>query len=94
MATNVKPENLTRALAILTTEPHESDIMLRDDTIYVAGQKLTLGEPADDEVLSVLMADKEFGFAVGGFERASATMRKMQKVWWDAATAMKHVAAA
>lgn len=91
---NVKPENLTRALAILRTQPDEFDVMLYAGTIYVRGQKLTLGEPDDAEVLSVLMADKEFGFAVSGFENASNTLRKMQMVWCDAATAMKKEAAA
>lgn len=91
---NVKPENLKRALAILTTEPDETDVKCYGNMIEVAGQRLHRQEPDDMEVLSVLMADKEFGFAAGSFEDAAATMRQMQKVWFDAADNMKSEAAA
>lgn len=91
---NVKPENLKRALAILTTEPCDSSVKCYGNMIEVAGQRLHRQEADDMEVLSVLMADKEFGFAAGNFEAAAATMRKMQKVWFDAADSMKSEVAA
>ena len=91
---NVKPENLKRALAILTTEPDATTIKCYGNMISVAGQNLHRQDADDIEVLSVLMADKEFGFAAGSFENAAAMMRQMQKVWFDAAAAMKSEAAA
>ena len=86
---NVKPENLKRALAILWTEPNDLEIECGGHTISVAGQHLDLQAPDDLEVLSVLMSNKEFGFAASIFEETAATMRKLQEVWCDAADAMK-----
>jgi len=92
-AKNLKPENLTRALAILTTEPDEWDIALKARYVCVAGQELEHGDEDDDQVLAILMSYKEFGFAVGAFEEASASLRAMQKVWLAAAEKMKQEAA-
>lgn len=91
---NVKPENLKRALAILTTEPDEDYIATMGDMICVAGQRLHFSREDDLEILSVLMADKEFGFATGNFEEVAKQMRDLQKVWNDAAAEMKKDAAA
>lgn len=94
MKATPKSENLTRALAILTTEPDAAEVKCYGNMIEVAGQYLYLHDEDDLEVLSVLMVDKEFGFAVGSFEDAAATMREMQQVWFDAADTMKSEAAA
>lgn len=89
MSNNVKPNNLKRALAILTTEPDANEVGCYGNMISVAGQHLHRLNDDDMEVLSVLMANKEFGFAAGSFENAAVEMHKMQKFWFDAADAMK-----
>ncbi len=61
----VKPENLKRALAILTTEPDAAEVQCYGNMISVKGVHLLRYDEDDSEVLSVLMADKEFGFAAG-----------------------------
>lgn len=58
------------------------------------GHSLHLLNDDDVEVLSILAAEKEIGYAIGYFERAAETLRAMQKVWLDAAAAMKIEAAA
>lgn len=89
MCKKVKAKNLKRAMAILTTEPDDYDIATGGRNVYVAGQKLSVENADDCEVLAVLMSNKEFGFAAGCFEDVTAKMRKLQQVWLDAANEMK-----
>lgn len=76
---------LTRALAILTTEVDESEIAFKDYDVIVRGQHFDPREPEDQAVLAILMADKEFGFAVSGVEIMAQELRALQRVWFDAA---------
>lgn len=76
---------LTRALAILTTEVDESDIAFQGYCVIVRGQRFDPRYPEDQAVLAILMADKEFGFAVTGVEIMAKELRALQKVWFDAA---------
>ena len=85
----IQDKNLQRALAILSTEPDETDIVVQFDCVYVAGQKLSLNDENDSEVLSILMADKQHGFAVTRIEETVRTLRTIQQVWCDVATALK-----
>lgn len=87
-------KNLQRALAILATFPDESDIGFRSIDVLVAGQKLCPQVPDDREVLSILMASSEFGFAVSAIEVTAKQLRRMQRVWCDAADAMQREVAA
>jgi len=56
-------KNLQRALAIFATHPDETDISFCSIRVMVAGQKLCPQDEDDREVLSILMASGEFGFA-------------------------------
>ena len=91
---NVKPENLTRALAILTTEVDECHVRFEAGDVIVRGQRLDLQIGDHREVLSILMANPEFGFAVTTVENTARELREMQKVWFDAADELKLEAAA
>lgn len=73
--------NVERALNILATEPEDCEIASRGIYIIVKGQSLCLQSPDDREVLEMLMAYKEFGFAAGFLEQAARTMREMQARW-------------
>lgn len=86
--------NLHRALAILATHPDESDISFCSINVLVAGQKLCPQDPDDREVLSILMASSEFGFAVSAIEVMARQLREMQNVWCDAADELKSEVAA
>lgn len=85
----VKPENLTRALAILTTEVDECDVRFEAGSVIVRGQRLDLQIEDHREVLSILMANPEFGFAVSTVENTASQLRELQKVWFDAAKELK-----
>lgn len=87
-------KNLRRALAILSTEPDETDIAIHTGCVCVAGQNLRLHDVDDSEVLSILMADKEHGFAVTRIDETIRTLRAMQQVWCDAADELKREVAA
>lgn len=76
-----KDQNLTRVLAILSTHPDETDIGFQAREMLVAGQKLHIQSEDDREVLSILMASKEFGFAVTAIEQVAAELREMQARW-------------
>ncbi len=78
-------KNLTRALAILATHPDANDIAFQAGCVFVAGQKLHLQDEDDLEVLSILMTDKEHGFAVACVQETARELRAMQEVWCDAA---------
>lgn len=80
-----KKENVTRALAILTTEPDANDIIVGGSGVNVAGQMLSIFHGDDMETLAVLMAQKEFGFAVGRAEKVARTMRRLQDKSFKAA---------
>ena len=80
---------LTRALAILTTEVDESQIAFEGYHVIVRGQSLCILDPEDCAVLAILMADKEFGFAVSGVEIVAKQLRALQQVWFDAAKELK-----
>lgn len=82
-------KNLQRALAILATHPDESDISFCSIDVMVAGQRLCPQDTDDREVLSILMASSEFGFAVSAIEVMAKQLREMQRVWCDAADALK-----
>lgn len=86
---NVKPENLTRALAILTTEVDECDVRFEYGDVIVRGQRLDLQVEDHREVLSILMANPEFGFAVSTVENTARELRELQKVWLGAAKELK-----
>lgn len=60
----------------------------------VAGQKLCPQDPDDREVLSILMANSKFGFAVSAIELMARELREMQNVWCDAADDMQREVAA
>ena len=77
---NAKSENLKRALALMTLEADGAEYQC-------------YGTNDDFEVLSILAAEKELGFAIGYFEQAAITLRAMQREWVDAAAAMKAEAA-
>lgn len=91
---NVHPENLTRALAILTTEVDESHVCFKAGNVIVRGQSLDPQIDDDRAVLAILMADKEFGFSVSTVENLAKELRALQKVWFDAADELKLEAAA
>lgn len=75
---------LTRALAILTTEVDESDIAFQGYDVIVRGQRFDPRDPEDRAVLAILMADKEFGFAVSGIEIMAKELRDLQQLWFAA----------
>ncbi|MEJ6398504.1 hypothetical protein [Yoonia sp. 208BN28-4] len=87
-------KNLQRALAILATHPDERDIAFQAGCVLVAKQKLSLQDEDDLEVLSILMTDKEHGFAVTRVEETARELREMQVIWMDAANVLKLDAAA
>jgi len=74
-------DNLQRALAILATHPDETEISFCSIRVMVAGQKLCPQDPDDKEVLSILMASKEFGFAVSAIEVMAEELREMQRAY-------------
>lgn len=78
-------KNLRRALAILAAHPDANDIAFQAGCVFVAGQKLYLQDEDDLEVLSILMTDKEHGYAVSRVEESARELRAMQAVWCDAA---------
>ena len=91
--TNQDP-NLTRALAILATEPEAAEIKCYGNMISVAGQHLYLDDDDDRAVLSILMADKEFWHAAIYLELAVRELRAMRMVWIDAANKLESEVAA
>jgi hypothetical protein len=86
-------KNLTRALTILTTEVDESHVCFKAGSVIVRGQHLNPLVDDDREVLAILMADKEFGFAVSTVENLARELRALQKVWFDAAGELEQEAA-
>jgi len=86
---NVKPENLSRALAILTTEVDECDVRFEAGNVIVRGQRLDLRIADHREVLAILIANPEFGFAVSTVENMASELRELQRVWIDAAKVLK-----
>jgi hypothetical protein len=86
--------NVYRAHAILALHPDEYDISCRGRYVEIGNLQLDLQESNDREVLSVLMAAKEFGFAVGAFERVAKELREMQNAWLGAAKQIKQEVAA
>ena len=82
-----KPK-LRRALAILTTEVDESHIAFKGYNVIVRGESFCTLDPEDCAVLAILMADKEFGFAVSGIEIMAKELRALQQVWCDASKEM------
>jgi hypothetical protein len=78
-------KNLRRALAILSTEPNDDDVRFGFNRVIVAYHDLDLDNPDDCEVLSILMANREFGFAVTWVEKTAKRLRDMQEVWSEAA---------
>lgn len=90
---NAKSENLKRALALMTLEADGAEYQCYGNVISVRGHTLHLLDNDDFEVLSILAAEKELGFAIGYFEQAAITLRAMQREWVDAAAAMKAEAA-
>ena len=86
---NVKPENLSHALAILTTEVDECDVRFEAGNVIVRGQRLDLQIADHREVLAILMANPEFGFAVSTVESIASELRELQRVWIDAAKVLK-----
>jgi len=87
-------KNLTRALAILITEVDEFDVCFQAGTVVVRGQHLNPQNDDERAVLEILMADKEFGFAVSTLESLAKELRALQQVWVDAADELKLEAAA
>lgn len=87
-------KNLTRALAILTTEVDEGDVRFEFGNVIVRGQSLDPQVDDDRAVLAILMADKEFGFAVSTVENLAKELRALQRVWFDAAKNLKQEVAA
>lgn len=81
-------QNLTRALAILSSHPDEADIGFQAREMLVAGQKLCIQNEDNREVLSILMASKEFGFAVTAIEQVAAELREMQAQYEGLAQAL------
>jgi len=90
----IQDKNLHRALAILATHPDANDIAFQAGCVFVARQKLYLQDEDDLEVLSILMTDKEHGFAVTRVEETADILRDMQTVWCVAADDLKLEAAA
>ena len=82
-------ENLSRALAILTTEVDESHVCFKGGDVIVRGLRLNPQIDEDRAVLAILMADKEFGFSVSTVENLAKELRNLQKVWFDAADDLK-----
>ena len=91
---SMHPTNLTRALAILTTEVDEFDVCFKAGSVIVRGQHLNPLVDEDRAVLAILMADKEFGFSVSTVENLARELRALQKVWCDAADELELEAAA
>jgi|GEM_PF-3773342 len=73
--------NLQRALAILATHPEDYQVGFSSIDVLVAGQKLCIQDDNDREVLSILMASKEFGFAVSAIEQTAEELREMQRAY-------------
>ena len=90
----IQDNNLNRALAILATHPDERDIAFQAGCVHVARQKLSHQDEDDLEVLSILMTDKEHGFAVTRVEETARELREMQVIWMQAANDLKLEAAA
>ncbi len=91
---NDENRNLQRALAILATHPDETDISFCSIRVMVAGQKLCPQDPDDKEVLSILMASKEFGFAVSAIEVMAEELREMQRAYDGGVKVLKQMVAA
>lgn len=91
---NDENKNLQRALAILATHPDETDISFCSIRVMVAGQKLCPQDPDDKEVLSILMASKEFGFAVSAIEVMAEELREMQRAYDGRIELLKQMVAA
>tara|TARA_R110002073_G_C9244096_1_gene562022 strand:+ start:22 stop:300 length:279 start_codon:yes stop_codon:yes gene_type:complete len=87
-------KNLQRALAILATHPDETDISFCSIRVSVAGQRLCPQDEDDREVLSILMASKEFGFAVSAIEVMAEELRKMQRSYDGPVELLKQMVAA
>lgn len=87
-------KNLRRALVILATQPNDGDIRFGLSGVTVADERLFLDNPDDKEVLSILMANREFGSAVSEIEMMAEALREMQRVWMDAADELKREVAA
>lgn len=90
----IQDKNLQRALTILATHPDETDISFCSIRVVIAGQKLCPQDADDREVLSILMASKEFGFAVSAIEVMAEELRDMQHDWCVAAEDMQREVAA
>ena len=76
---------LTRALAILTTEVEDTDVIFQGCNVIIRGQLFDPRYPEDQAILAVLMANKEFGFAVSAIEVTAAELRALQREWLKAA---------
>ena len=87
-------KNLTRALAILTTEVDEADVCFEAGSVIVRGQRLNPLIDDERSVLAILMADKEFGFSVSTVENLAKELRALQQVWFDTAKNLELEAAA
>lgn len=72
-------KNLTRALAILATHPDEFQYTFGFRRLSVAGQTLTLDDKDDDEVLSILAASRELGWALTELELMTKRLRTMHQ---------------
>jgi hypothetical protein len=68
---------------------HESDVRFEAGYVIVRGQRLCLQNDDERDVLSILMANPEFGFAVSTVENTAKELRELQKVWCDAADELK-----
>lgn len=72
-------KNLTRALAILATHPDEFQYTFGFRRVSVAGQTFSLDDKDDDEVLSILAASRELGWALTELELMTKRLREMHQ---------------
>jgi len=76
--TNFKIENVQRAVEILAATPEGESISCSLYSVFIEGAELNIYEPNDVEVITILAANKEIGFAATYFERIAQVIREAQ----------------
>lgn len=82
--TNFKIENVQRAVEILAAAPEGESISCSLYSVFIEGAELNIYEPDDVEVITILAANKEIGFAASYFERVAQVIREAQAAHGEA----------
>jgi len=77
---NFKIENVQRAVEILAAAPEGECITCNLYFINVEGKELDINDLDDLEVITILAANKEIGFAASYFEQVARVIRDAQAV--------------